>query len=232
MKIRCLGCLGFAAVLLSAAGSSAWEQERSWSLSKAVEILNSSPWARQETFTRVISGVGSGVSGEKEIFNTFYVRLLSAGPIRAAYARILQLRCGYDAMGDEDRRRFDNVALSRLAMDADRWIVVAVSFRSNDPNEESTVRRYFQTQTTETLKAKAFLSSERFAQIPVHAYFPPRDEAVGAKFVFPKDIEGKPLVSPVCKQVFFELLGVPGAEPHLRSSFHIKQMIVGGIVVL
>ena len=48
-----------------------------WSLDRAVKVLNDSPWARHETFTRVIRGVGSGISGEKEIYNTFYVRFLS-----------------------------------------------------------------------------------------------------------------------------------------------------------
>src|SRR4030067_3720396 len=78
-----------------------------WPMAKAVEILNSSPWARHETFTRVIGGVGSGVSGEKEIYNTFYVRFLSARPIREAYARIQQIQLGYDTMTSDNRSQFD-----------------------------------------------------------------------------------------------------------------------------
>ena len=68
-RMRCLW--GLAPTLLSLAVSPPEGQDREWSLSKAVEILNSSPWARQETFTRVVAGVGSGVSGEKELFNAF-----------------------------------------------------------------------------------------------------------------------------------------------------------------
>jgi hypothetical protein len=172
------------------------------------------------------------VSGEKEIYNTFYVRFLSAAPIRSAFARILQLRHGYDAMGIEEKRRFESVALSTLAMDPGNWIVVAVGFRSNDPNEETTIRRYFQTETSETLKTTAFLSTERHPQIPIHAYFPPRDEGVGAKFVFPREVDGEPVATPACKQIVFELLDVPSASATLRSSFQIRRMMVEGVVVL
>ena len=198
-----------------------------WSLSKAVEILNSSAWARHETFTKVIGGVGSGVSGEKEIFNTFYVRFLSARPIREAFARIQQIQYGYDRLGSEEKQRFDAAIQPGLRLDVERWIVVAVGFRSNDPNEESTVRRFFQKETAETLKNKAFLSSDQFPQVALAAYFPPREEGVGAKFIFPRAINGVPIVSKGQK-VVFELLEVPGANPSLRASFSTKEMIVNG----
>ncbi len=202
-----------------------------WPESKAVEILNSSPWARHETFTRVIEGVGSGVSGEKEIYDTFYVRFLSAKPIREAFARIQQLQHGYDNLSTEDKQRFDQLILPGLDLDVDRWIVVAVSFRSNDPNEESTARRFFQKETAETLKHKAFLSTEAFPQIPVAAYFPPREDAVGAKFIFPRMIDGVPVLSKAAKKIAFELLDVPGATPRLRAVFTAKDMVVNGELV-
>ena len=53
-------------------------------------MLNESPWATQTTFTEVVGGVGSGVRGEKEIFSTFYTRLLSSLPVRRAFVRVEQ----------------------------------------------------------------------------------------------------------------------------------------------
>ena len=202
-----------------------------WSLSRAIEVLNSSPWARHETFSRVIAGVGSGISGEKEIFNTFYVRFLSAKPIREAFARIQQLEYGYDKLGAEDKRRFDTLIQPGLQIDFGRWIVVAVGFRSNDPNEESEVRRFFQKETAEILKNKAFLSTEQFPQIALTAYFPPRDDSVGAKFVFPRTVDGVPVVSQAARTIAFELMEVPGATPRLRASFVIKDMMVNGEIL-
>ncbi len=118
-----------------------------WPLNRAVQLLNVSPWAKHETFTQVISGVGSGISGEKEIYNTYYVRFLSARPIREAYARIQQIQHGYDKMSPERKRQFEEAQLPNLDLDVSRWIVVSVGFRSNDPNEESSVRRFFQSET-------------------------------------------------------------------------------------
>jgi hypothetical protein len=219
--------------LLFAGGG--WPQDQGipkFAMSKAVETLNSSPWARHETFTRVMGGVGSGVSGEKEIFDTFYVRFLSARPVREAFARIQQIHYGYDALSAADRVRFDALIRPGLELDVEKWIVVAVSFRSNDPNEESAARRFFQRETVETLKNKAFLSTEQFPQIPIAAYFPPREEGVGAKFVFPRSINGAGIVSKSAKKIAFELLGVPGATPRLRASFAIKDMLIRGEIII
>ncbi len=190
-------------------------------------MLNASPWARQETFTRVISGVGSGISGEKEIYNTFYIRLLSARPIREAYARIQQIHYGYDRMSPEAKRSFDQALLPNLEMDTSQWIVVSVSFRSNDPNEESRVRRFFQSQTARTLKNKVYLSTPICPQLELSAYFPPREESVGAKFIFSRDLNGAPVLTKKCDNITFELLEVMGANSRLRSAFSVKPMIVG-----
>jgi len=201
-------------------------------MDKAVQMLNASPWARQETFTRVISGVGSGISGEKEIFNTFYIRFLSARPIREAYARIQQINHGYDKMPAEERRRFEEAQGRNLDMDVSRWIVVSVSYRSNDPNEESSLRRFFQSETVKTLKNKAYLSTPDYPQLEIIQYFPPREESVGAKFVFPREVNGVPVISKDCENITLELLEFAGAKSRLRATFTVKQMILGSELII
>src|SRR6266540_2184926 len=135
----------FLALPAFAADIDLWERPYlKWTLEEAVEILNQSPWARQETFTRVIGGVGSGLYGEKEIYSTFFVRLLSARPVRQAYARVRQIRAGYDQMDKAAKRKFDADMNSGLKMDVSNWIVVAVSFRSNDPSLELQITQFLQ----------------------------------------------------------------------------------------
>lgn len=219
---------GFLFALLGAST----EDFTQWSMAKAVEILNSSPWARQETFTRVISGVGSGVSGEKEIYNTFYVRFLSARPVREAYARIQQINHGYDRMPQEDKRRFEKALQANLDLDVSRWIVVSVSFRSNDPNEESSVRRFFQSETVKTLKKKVYLSTPVCPQLEISAYFPPREESVGAKFVFPREVNGVPVLTKDCQSITLELLEAAGANSRIRATFAVKPMIIDGKIAI
>lgn len=203
-----------------------------WSQAEAVQILNASPWAKQETFTHIVSGQGSGRSGEKEIYNTFYVRFLSALPIRKAYARIQQIQYGYDNMHPQDKLRFEEAQQPNIEMDDSQWIVISVAFRSNDPNEESDVRRFFQSETVRTLKNKAFLSTPTCSQVEIRAYFPPREESVGAKFVFPRFVNGVPVVTKDCRNVTFELLEVPGADPNLHATFPVAPMVVNGEIIV
>lgn len=219
---------GFLLAFMAGAPASWITQEpfNKWSMNKAVQVLNISPWAKQETFTQVISGVGSGISGEKEIFNTYYVRFLSARPIREAYARIQQIQHGYDKMSPERRRQFEEAQSPNLDLDVSRWIVVSISFRSNDPNEESSVRRFFQSETVKTLKTKAFLSTSSYPQVELSAYFPQREESVGAKFVFPREVNGVPVLTKECSSITLELVDVPGTNARLRATFAVKPMIV------
>jgi hypothetical protein len=219
---------GLFLVLMSGALPSWITQEHfsKWPMNKAVQVLNVSPWAKHETFTRVISGVGSGISGEKEIYNTYYVRFLSARPIREAYARIQQIQHGYDKMSSAKKRQFEEAQLPNLDLDVSRWIVVSVSFRSNDPNEESSVRRFFQSETVKTLKTKAFLSTPSCPQVELSAYFPQREESVGAKFVFPREVNGVLVLTKDSPSITLELLDVPGTNARLRATFAVKPMVV------
>ena len=203
-----------------------------WTLQEAIRILTESPWAQKETFTRIIGGIGSGVRGEKEIYNTFFVRFLSARPIREGYARVKQLEHSYDQLSPEEKNRVDMSLRPVLELNVESWIVVAVSFRSNDPDLESRVRQFWRDQTAGTLQNQTFLSSEHFPQIQLAAYYPPLEEGIGAKFVFPKDINGVPVVLAEDKTVTFELLDIPGANPHLRVAFEVAEMTKKGQLAL
>ncbi|HSW40217.1 MAG TPA: hypothetical protein VLL97_12075 [Acidobacteriota bacterium] len=223
----------FMVLLASAAATGILNEPfNKWSLDAAVRMLNHSPWAKQETFTRVIGGVGSGVSGEREIYSTFYLRFLSARPIREAYARVQQIKHGYDKMSVDERLAFENFQQPNLDLDTSEFIIVSMSFRSNDPNQENTIRNFFRNQTVKTLRNKAFLSTPRHSQVEIVDYFPPSDESVGAKFVFPRTINGTPVISPTCSHITIELLEIDRSVPDLRSTFTAGQMRVNGELIL
>ena len=202
-----------------------------WSLQKALFILTKSPWARQETYTSIIGGIGSGISGEKEIYSTFFVRFLSARPIREAYARVRQIQADYDKLSPQDRREVDRTLEPGLNLDSSRWIVVTLAFRSNDSSMELRVRQFLEMQTTVTMKPRAYLSSAKFPQIGLAAYFPPKEDEVGARFVFPRSVEGTPVISAGDAAVVFEL-EVPGFSPTLRSKFPVPEMRINGQPVI
>lgn len=248
-------------ILLARAPLPEEESYDKWPLSKAVKILNASAWARHETFTKVVGGVGSGVAGEKEIYNTFYVRFLSARPIREAFTRIQQIQQEYDSLTEQERRHLDERLRAVLDLDVERWIIVSLGFRSNDPNEESLVRRFFESETTETMRNRAFLSTESLPQVGLAAYFSPVEESVGAKFVFPRHVNGEDIVGRKTERITFELLRAPGTDSgsgqgagrggrggrfrdadrvdasasesgsDLRSTFRVEDMVIGGELV-
>ncbi|GAB4110028.1 MAG: hypothetical protein Kow001_10560 [Acidobacteriota bacterium] len=196
---------------------------RGWSLEQAAAILNGSPWVRQETYTRIIGGIGSGIQGEKEIYSTYFVRLLSAAPIRRAYARIRQIQLGYDRLDAAARARIDSELQPVLDLDVRDWIVVAVTFRCNEPREEARIERFFANESTETARNRAYLSTTTRARVLVEAYFPPREPLVGARFVFPRHPDGSPLVSESDRELIFEL-DTPSSATDLRAVFRVAEL--------
>ena len=199
----------------------------SWSLDEAVAVLNDSPWARQTTFTEVVEGVGSGVRGEKEIFNTFYTRLLSSLPVRQAFLRVEQHVHDYDSLSASEKARFDDLATPGLELDFEDWIVLAVSFRSNDADNEREIDRYLEVSTTDSLKNQAFLSTSSVSQVRLKGYFPPQGDGVGAKFVFPRTVDGRPVVADDTETLVFEL-EIPDAKPILSVTFVVRELKWGG----
>jgi hypothetical protein len=195
----------------------------SWSLEKAAGILNRSPWSKQETITQVVGGIGSGIQGEKEIYNTYFVRLLSARPVREAYARIRQIQLGYDQLSAAKKAEVDTDLARLLDLDVENWIVVGVAFRSNNPRQQSSIERFLESETTQTIRNRAYLATKRHPRVLLEAYFPPRDWMVGAKFVFPRYLNGEPVVSPDDKEFVFEF-DTPVSGPELRVSYSVAEL--------
>ncbi|MGI8782860.1 MAG: hypothetical protein ACR2L2_04310 [Acidobacteriota bacterium] len=216
------------AVILAQAGVYPGDHKyKTWTLEEALQVLTRSPWAKQHTYTRVVGGIGSGVLGEKEIYSTFFVRILSARPVREAFARVNQIQHGYDQMAAGEKRELDALTFPGVEMDVSRWIILTVSFRSSDRNEELRVKQFFDVQTTETIRNRTFLSTSRLGQVQLAAYYPPREDELGAKFVFPRELEGVPVISSGDSSFAFEL-ALPGFDPELRTTFTISEMLVDG----
>lgn len=227
------GCGGlFFGVLCLAFGSIPPGDYRTWTLEEAQAVLNESPWAAQYTIARVIGGVGSGLYGEKEIYDRFFVRFLSARPVRQAYARVEQIRRGYDdVLNAEERRSLDQELDQKVEKDFRDRILVALTLRSNDSETEQQFWNTLQNQTRETLKNRVHLSSRRFPKVEIAAYYPPQEPAVGAVFVFPREIEGIPLVSEKDSSIVVEI-DLPGGVPKLRLGFRVSEMTVNGAILL
>lgn len=182
-----------------------WEESYlEWSRKNVLKMLNDSPWAEQYVRTRNLGGKGSGIGGQKELYDTFTVRFFSSLPVRHAYFRMLQILNDYENMSEEQQSVFDQKFSRILQMDFSDQIIVALEFSSNDQELARSVDLYLRTKTRELVKQDAFLISDRLGRIEIEAYYPPSKDGTGAKFVFPRMVEGQPAVSEKDKQVKFE----------------------------
>ena len=175
--------------------------------------------------------MGSGIQGEKEIYNTYFVRFLPAQPIRKAFARIKELHIDYDEMSEGEKVDFDNENQKSADLELKDWLVVSVAFRSNVPREESAVDQFLMSQTTETVKNRVYLSTKKFPRLEITEYIAPSEKIVGAKFIFPRTKDGQEIVTAEDDKITFEF-NAPGSDPLLRATFDVKKMIQGGELVI
>ncbi|RPI26979.1 MAG: hypothetical protein EHM61_10060 [Acidobacteria bacterium] len=182
---------------------------------------------------------GSGIHGEKELHYTYTCRLYSALPVRQAYVRMWQTRSKYDNFSPEQQRLFDDRVSPFLRADTSKEIVVSIELQSNDRRTLMEVGRRLREATRETLRENAgsptgeipeqapYLISDHLGRVSLKAYYPPSEDGTGAKLVFPREIDGEPVVLPKDKEVKLEFL-VPGSGHKLYIAWKIEDLMCDG----
>jgi len=182
---------------------------------------------------------GSGIHGEKELYYTYTCRLYSALPVRQAYVRTFQERSKYDRMSPEQQRMFDDRVSPFLRADTSKEIVVSVELDSNDRGMLMEVERRLREATLETLRGSAesptgeipeqapYLISAHLGRVGLKAYYPPSEDGTGAKLVFPREIDGEPVVLSKDKEVKLEFI-VPGSSHKLYIVWKIEDLMCNG----
>jgi hypothetical protein len=249
-------CLSGVLVLVSA--DQFWEKPFTrWNEKQVHSLLNDSPWARQMTLASqsvdsgpaagadsqmgsprdLVSGgrgygqdKGSGISGEKEQFYGYTVRLFSALPIRQAYVRNYQIANQYDRMSREEKQAFDARFSRALNLDTGNEIIVAVHFSSNDRQVAMEVDRQLKQATFELLKQSAYLISDRIGRVQLKGYFPPSPDGTGAKLIFPREVREQPVVSDKDRELKLEFF-VPGTEHKVFVTWPVARMVMHNQVV-
>jgi hypothetical protein len=194
-----------------------------WKRDQVLRMLSDSPWAQSETFTGAIDSKDAGMAGEKELFYRFTIRFFSARPVREAYVRMSRLMNNYDQMPPSQRQEFDKRFQRALALDVTDRIIIAMDYATNDPNAERELRTSLALATTNTLKQRVYLISQRLGRVELREYFPPSTDGTGAKFVFPRDVNGKRVLEPEDKEVRFDLT-TPVTNQHVFLTFKSAKM--------
>jgi hypothetical protein len=181
-----------------------------WSLKEAEKVLNDSPWGRtqidmdlaEQFFAPTSNAVTDSRRIEQGAVNQavpvrFRIRFLSAKPIRQALARTLELQ----------QKNADSELVKRLHAfanaDSDDWIFVAVTFDSTDKRFMASVMQAFSGVNTGTIKNKTYLERTDGKRLFLHEYVAPGKDGIGAKFAFPRLVDGKPFLTEGAGEVRF-----------------------------
>lgn len=198
----------------------------SWDKKQVDKMLNDSPWGKTQTETDTSqmtfkptsdSGAASSDGARNSAIDLKYrIRLFSARPIREAFARTVMF--ANPNLRAEQLKGF-------VEGDYSGSIVVAVSFESSDGRQTGPVIQKFSSATTETLKNSVYIERGDGQKLYVEEYARPTTDGTGAKFVFPRVVDGKPWVTEKDQLRFVADLG-GGTKVQWR--FKLSEMMYNG----
>jgi hypothetical protein len=172
-----------------------------WNKKEAEKILADSPWSQTQTetdtaemfYTPTTMGdtharESQGATNQATSLK-YYIRLFSARPVRQAYVRLLELsQMNSDEATIEKRRAWANLAASDS-------IIVTVACESTDRRYLGRAMQGFSSAITAVLKNNAYLERQDGIRVFLSEYVPPGKDTFGARFIFPRTINGEPLIA-------------------------------------
>lgn len=224
----------FTVVALISAATLAQKQAKpwnEWTLKEAEKVFNDSPWSRTQTESEnsqsadVPTNFGDTRGREESVRSgttnarvIFHVRFFTARPIRQSYVRML-------ALGETPPDQATAEKLVAWAnLPADDRIIVAVSF-TGDQRLVGRVARTFRSATAADIKNSVYLERNDGKRAFVTDYAPPGKDAFGARFTFPRTVDGQPFITPGSGAIRFHadfdpkvLEAAPGGQTGSRSS--------------
>jgi hypothetical protein len=228
------------AASVSAQKTKPWTE---WTAKDADKILNDSAWGQTQTesdsgsrpdstsaITQTTAARESSVknagaaanveSGEKKAGVALYyrVRLLSAKPIRAAFVRLIEIQGAPP----------EKVAQWRTFVDRDfgDYIVVTITMDgSTDRKRMGTVMAEIGSVDAAALKATTYLERKDGKRVALMEYRAPTD-VLGAKFVFPRTLDGKPFIAADSGELRFSTEA--GKVLKISKRFKVSEMMYDG----
>ncbi|HJT28079.1 MAG TPA: hypothetical protein VJ784_11770 [Pyrinomonadaceae bacterium] len=186
-----------------------------WNMKETTKILNDSAWSQTQLETKEAEGASTAITntgssrtmvprdaskdspGAITSYIKYYVRLLSAKPVRQAVVRKLMLDSP-----EMDAERKEQLKSFAEATSSD-YIVVAVVAEAKDPSIGRDASQAFQTATFDSLKDSTYLERQDGQRVLLADFKAPVADGLGAKFVFPRMLNNQPLLTPGDGQLKF-----------------------------
>ncbi|HEY8227832.1 MAG TPA: hypothetical protein VIG25_21355 [Pyrinomonadaceae bacterium] len=205
-----------------------------WSKKYAEKVLTDSPWAQTQVDTNLsemfYSPTSQGANApnrntrsvegavNQEMKLTYHIRFFSARPIRQALTRLYQIQ------NPEEQK---NDRLKTFAeLESKDSIILTVTFESPDGRFSGKVMQAFNSAVTAILKNKTYLERNDGSRLFLSEYVPPGRDGFGARFIFARDVEGKPFLDQNAREVRFFCEYNEGLILNMR--FKVSDMIYNG----
>jgi hypothetical protein len=212
----------------------AWTE---WSKKDADKMLKNSPWAQTQVetdtsemfFTETKRGgfndparAEEGATNQ-EVHVKYYVRFFSARPIRQALARMMLLDMkDPEPQATEGLKRFAEIQSSDS-------IIVTVWFDSSDQRSGGKILQALAQGETSVLKQNAYLErSKDGKRLFLQEYVKPGKDGFGARFIFLRQMDGQPFLTPDSGEVRFHTELGTKQEFKVDRRFKIADMMYEG----
>jgi len=158
----------------------------------------------------------------------FRVRFLSAKPIREALASVLVIK---QEQVDKDQETDKAPAVRRemqqfIDRDFKEFIVLAVTFEASDGRLMGKAFQDFNSATTASIKNDTYLVKDGGQKLFLIDYRPPSEDGLGARFVFPRQYDGKDFLSTAQRELRFH--STLGPNVKLDRLFKVSDMVYQG----
>ena len=228
-----LSVLMFLTVCLMTAGSMAGQKKlkpwTEWSKDDAQKILKDSPWAHQQVDQDFIeanplkpNSIDAGTDARLKANEgmTYSIRFFSARPVRQAFVRIIQLQ----------KKDLTPEVMARLNTFAEApsedSIIVAVAVENPDANLLGKAMQIIRNATAVKLKNSTYLERTDGKRVFIEEYTPPGSDGFGARFIFPRMLDGKPFLSEDATMIRF--VSEPDSSIKLNMKYKVKDMMIDG----
>lgn len=182
-----------------------------WSEKDAKKVLENSPWAQTQVFSdtsnefktgpaRGALGTGDNTSGDYSTHAlNIRLRLLSAKPVRQAFARIVTIM-----QKGQMTPQLDSQLKAFATQDFPDFIIISLDCDDKESkNEFREFKALMDNRTTADLKHNTYITGKGGERVFIEAYQPPKNDNLGAKLIFPRLVNGAPFITPDTDEIHF-----------------------------
>jgi hypothetical protein len=177
-----------------------------WPERDAQKLLNDSPWCKTQTFTDNPQATNAATgrpdpnaSRIDVIVNVnFRIRFFSAKPVRQAVCRLIELE-QKGKVSEDLAARLKALATSEFR---DHIVVTVVTDADRASARLQEAMALLSSRSTAHLKNNTFLEVKG-QKVFLQEYQPPRSDGFGARFLFPRLVNGLPFITPETDEVRF-----------------------------